>query len=216
MTRRKKSDLITTLHQEGNQDNRKGKFPFSIVMITLSLIILSLLLLNSCTTRYYPQSTERISVVDNYAILEKDGIVFAISARLWTREPQRLSDFFTTYHIIVKNQSQQPVTISPTDIILLDEETNQYDALTANDLFEVLFYDDYIRDKFNPFTQTDDIFSGGDRITARVNFMQDAFHFGDILPGARKAGYVFFRKIPTRNRQTTIIFRNEEIVFIRQ
>ncbi|MBW6515077.1 MAG: hypothetical protein K0B81_00495 [Candidatus Cloacimonetes bacterium] len=208
--------IIDTIYVIGFSNDKEGKFPFPVIKIsTLLLIVLSSILLNSCTTRYYPQATDRISVVDNYALIEVENIAFAISARTWTRDPQRLSDFFTTYHVIVKNQSLQTITISPSDIILLDQETNQYDAITVSEVSEILFYDDFLLDKFSPFPDRTDTFTG-DRLASRVSFMQEAFHYGDILPGARKSGFIFFRKLPARNQQSTVIFKGEEIVFIRR
>jgi len=197
-------------------DDRKGRNPFPVKKASLFLLLMfSLILINSCTTRYHPQATERVSIVDNYAVIEIEDIAFAISARTWTRDPQKLADIFTTYHVIVKNQSLQTVTISPSDIILLDQETNQYDAITVSEVSEILFYNDFLMDKFRPFPDRTETFTG-DRLASRANLMQEAFHYGDILQGARKSGFIFFARLPARNQQSTVIFKGEEIVFIRR
>jgi hypothetical protein len=198
--------------------DRKGILPFSIAKFSALLLLFALIvILSGCTTRYYPQPTDRVSIVDNYALIEIDNSVLAITPRFWTREPQRLAELFTTYHIIIRNQSPNTITISPADIVLLDEETNQYDAMTASDVSEILFYNEFWYDnRFSPFPERTDTFSTGDKLAARGNLMQDAFHYGEILPGARKSGFIFFSKLPARNRRSTIVFKGEEIVFIRR
>jgi len=187
----------------------------SVIMLSLilGLSVLFLLLLG-CTTRYYPQPGDRITIVDNYAILEKDGFAFAITPRFWTRDPQNISDFFTTFHVVIRNTSDKPISILPGDIYLLDEEMNQYETLTAAEVADIIFYDDFMRDKFRPFPDRFEPVTG-DRLTARANLWQDAFHYGEIFPGARKSGYIFFRRLRARNVRSTILFRGEEIIFIR-
>lgn len=196
-------------------DDNRGSFSSVIIMMYPLLLFTILLLTISCTATYTAQPTERISIVDDYALLEKDELAFAVRPRFWTREPQRVSDFFSTFHIIVSNQSDQRITILPSDITLLDEDKNQYDAITASEVAEILFYDDIMRDKFTPYPQRYDDVSQ-DRVNARANLMQEAFNYGEIHPGARKNGFIFFRRLPAGNRESTIIFRGEEIIFTRQ
>jgi hypothetical protein len=195
-------------------DNR-GRLDQQGLLLLSGIIILILLLSTaSCTTRYQAQPTDRVSVLDNYALLETEGVAFAITPRLWTREPQRVSDFFTTFHIIVKNQTDKPLVINAEDLVLLDEERNQYDALDIPDVSHIVFYDDFLSDKFSPLPERGDTFSG-ERMTGRANLLQEAFHYGDIRPGARKSGFIFFRRLPGGNRIITILFKDEEIVFVR-
>lgn len=200
----------------GSQNDGKGAGEriFSPVIFLIVLLFLAISLSN-CATRYMPQPTDVITVVDNYALLETDSVAFAISPRVWTREPQRISDLFTTFHVIVKNQTRQKISISPNDIFLLDEERNQYDILSVYDVADILFYDNFMMDKFSTLPERYQQVTG-DRLTARANLMQEAFHYGDIMPGARKSGFIFFRRLSPRNRMSIIVFQGEEIVFIRE
>ena len=213
----KRNNTLTTYLQgiSITDDDKRGLFSSVVVMLYPLILLTILLLAIGCTTTYTAQPTERISIVDDYALLEKDDLAFAVRPRFWTREPQRVSDFFSTFHIIVSNQSDQRIAISPSDITLLDQESNQYDVITVAEVAEILFYDDIMRDKFTPYPERYDDVSQ-ERVNARANLMQEAFTYGEIHPGARKNGFIFFRRLPAGNRETTIIFRGEEIVFTRQ
>jgi len=196
-------------------DGNRRFYSSVIILLIMFIIALFSLLFTGCTTRYYPQPGDRITVIDNYAILETEDIAFAISPRFWTRDPQNISDFFTTFHLVIRNTSEHPVTILPGDIYLLDEEMNQYEAMTVAEVADIIFYNDFMRDKYRPFPDSFEPITG-DRMTARANLMHDAFHYGEIFPGARKSGYIFFRRLPSRNSRSIILFKGEEILFLRR
>jgi len=174
-----------------------------------------LLIVSGCATRYHPQPSEYVEVSNGYGVVEVDEVTFAISQKRWTTEPHKINDYFTTYHLIVKNNSTGKIQVSAEDITLLDEERNQYDALHYTDVGDILFRDNYRMDKFRPFQENSRI-STDELMLARATLMQNSFHYGEIMPNARKTGYIFFYRISPRNQKSTIIFRGKEIDFIKE
>lgn len=181
----------------------------------LLAVLAVMLFLSSCATRYYPEPSEYVTVTDDFAVVQEDGISFAAKSRVWTREPHKLNDYFTTYYIVVINSSDRRVTINPGDIKLLDEDRSQFDALTYVDVAEILLRDDFIKEKHGPFRSRDYQVTD-DRVLARAYLMQDSFHYGEIMPNARKTGYIFFSRLSPKNQKATILFRDREINFIRR
>jgi len=190
---------------------------FSCRLGILVFLLLNILLIGitSCTVRYYPQPSDHITVIDGYAVMQVDGLSMAIMPRAWAREPQRVNDYFTTYYMVVINQTSNTITVSPEDISLLDDERNQYDALLYDDVAAVLMRDDFFLDRFSP-TQDTYQTASDDRILGRAYLMQDSFHYGDILPNARKSGYLFFKKLSARNQKNIVMYKDQEIIFARK
>ncbi len=181
----------------------------------LLLAIVILFLFAGCATRYYPEPSEHVKVSDDFAVMQIGGISIAIQSKLWAREPHKVNDYFTTYYIIVINSSNERITISPDDLKLLDEERSQYDVLSYIKVAEVLLRDEFVMDKFSPF-QDRSHQATDERVMARAYLMQDSFHYGEIMPNARKTGYIFFNRLSPKNERATIIFKNKEINFVRR
>jgi len=183
---------------------------FPVVFSTIFLVIS----LAGCTTNYAPQISERVKIVDNYAVIQNEEVLFAVAPQLWTKDPQEVSNYYTTLYLTVKNQTKETITVHPNEIKILDEERNQYDVQSVEKVSEIFLWNDPFFDRFAPFNDKFEK-SLNDRTLARANIYQDAFSFGDIMPGAKKSGYLFFNKLPTKNKQLTVIFDGEEIVFTR-
>lgn len=181
------------------------------ILVTILAIILAL---TGCVARYYPEQTDRVTVAENYAVLETENFTFAITARAWPREPQKINEYFTSFHVIVMNTSGSIMSVFPEDIHLLDQNSNQFDAKSLDEITEVLFFRDYEQTRFSPASDRFEQLTS-DRMLDRANLAQQSFHYGDILSGARKSGYIFFNRIHPRNERLTIIFKGERIVFVR-
>ncbi len=185
------------------------------ILLLITVLTFVFIIVSGCATSYYPKASDRVMVENDYAIIKADDISFAISHKRWASEPQKISDYFTTYHVIIKNESSESITISYEDIILLDEDRNQYDTIRYSDVGDMMFKDDYLIDKFMPYHERENTRSDNLR-RARASLMQNSLHFGDIMPNARKSGYIFFSRISPANEKTSILFRGVEIVFVKK
>ncbi len=198
------------------RDNNRATRQLFVSNVPILVTMLAILIaLPGCVARYYPEQTDRVSIAENYAVLETENYTFAITARAWPREPQKINEYFTSFHVIVMNTTGSTMSVSPEDIHLLDQYNNQFDAKSLEQVTEVLYFRDYEHTRFSPASERFEQLTS-DRMLARANLVQQSFHYGDILSGARKSGYIFFNRIHPRNENFTIIFRDERIVFVKR
>ncbi len=185
----------------------------SLPKIICLLFVLGML--SSCAIKYLPVSAEGVTIADDYGIIDRKDFVFAVANKYWVKEPQNLTDFFTTFYISYKNKTEKKIAIKPNDIGLLDSSGNQFDAVSI----------DYVLDLLVPkeitFENSFDIPENQRQIwedwrDAKNHLMADSFHFGSILPGAKKSGFVFFPKLRSENRTCKIIFQETGIEFVRE
>ena len=113
------------------------------------LLIFLIGILTSCSVKYLPVPTKNITISEGYAIQKQEDYVFAVSNKYWIREPQNLTDYFTTFHISVKNKSSEKIEVAAADISLLDASGTQFDAVGTDYVLELLVpeeiaYDHYL------------------------------------------------------------------------
>jgi hypothetical protein len=148
------------------------------------------------------------------AVLEMDDLVFTVENRSWTREPEELTDFFTSFYISVKNRHHEEITIVPDDIFLLDGKDNQFDVVSQDFIEQLLLPHEL---EFNQFSETgeDQTHLIDEWRKSKQNLITYSFHFGKILPGAVKSGFIFYPKLELKNKRCSIVFQNNKIEFIR-
>jgi len=179
-------------------------------MITLLLITL---FLSSCLARYRPAPEQNIEISGDFALLKLDSETLAVAEALWGIEPAYLNNSLTTMYIKVQNKSSESITVDPIHFIIVDAEKYQYDLYPTELVLEMMLTDpSLIPDRFAiaPETQRENI---SRRNSIRNNIISESFSFGDIYPGAIKEGYLFFKKIESRHKEFTFIYKNHEIIF---
>ncbi|MCK4312285.1 MAG: hypothetical protein KAW88_06085 [Candidatus Cloacimonetes bacterium] len=195
--------------------NKKKLFPLLIVLM---------LIITSCTVKYMPVESQDVKVTDGFAVVKTKAWTFAIENKYWIKEPQNLTDFFTTFYVSITNRHKKEMEIGPSDISLLDEEGNQFDVVLLDYIEQMLLPKqlDYliITNLEEDLIETQEIFEDHRRILdewreAKKNLITHSFHFGKILPGAKKSGFIFFPKLASKNNSCQIIFHNNKINFIR-
>jgi len=100
-----------------------------IYLLSLIMVIFSLV---SCTIKYLPIPTQHIVISDDFAVVKETDFTFAVENQYWIKNPQNLTDYFTTFYISVKNRTSEKMNIELGDVVLLDENGNQYDAVTID------------------------------------------------------------------------------------
>ncbi len=179
------------------------------------LIILLGGILTSCSVKYIPVPSKNITVSDGYGILKQEDLIFAVSNKYWIKEPQNLTDYFTTFHISVKNKTDEKIKIKAEDISLLDIEGTQFDAVGTDYVLELLVPEEIAYNSYLEIPEEHRHIWENWR-EAKKYLMSDTFNFGYILPGATKSGFVFFPKLKSVNKKCAIVFKGQTINFTRE
>jgi hypothetical protein len=176
------------------------------------LVLLSFLCLLSCSVKYLPVAGGGVTVQDDFGIIKTEEMIFIANHRYWNLEPKNISDYFIAFHITIQNRTAQTIEINSQELSLIDEEGNQYDALPL-EYIETLLLPDELRYEYIPElteTLTQLIENWRD---ARQNLMRESFHFGRVLPNAKRSGFVFFNKLPSSHKRCDINFQDKTITF---
>ncbi|MDD3051381.1 MAG: hypothetical protein PHR06_09565 [Candidatus Cloacimonetes bacterium] len=178
----------------------------------LSLFLGLQLIFIGCSSVYFPVESEQIKVQDHYAIIETPKHSLIVSYEYWLREPQRITDYYTTFYVTVINKTDEMISVDITDFTVLDENNYQYDLIEPELVLD-LFSDNefYFMREPSLLDQSDDMFSR--RIEAQSNIARYSFSFGKIVSHAQKSGYIFVNKIPAANRKIKLIYRDLEANF---
>ena len=184
----------------------------------VSSLVLFSFVLTSCVARYLPVSSTNISISEDYAVLKTPEHSLAVAYKYWVKEPQNLTDHLTAIHIVLRNKTEEELLVSSSDFHLLDSEGNQTDVILPEQISQLLipdepYYDPLISDEniLNEY-----IYAAEQRMSARSNLMTESFHFGNILPGAKKSGFIFFQKLEGDNAGFKISYKGNLIEFIRE
>ena len=192
--------------------------------LKIILLLLVSLIFISCTIKYLPVKEKGVIISEGYGIIKDDDFVFAAANEYWIKEPQNLTDYFTTFHISITNKTKEKMKITPLDISLLDAEENQFDTVDLEFIEKMLLPKqlEYLviqnieenSDEFHQLLEDQQNILEEWR-EAQRNLITYSFRFGEILPGAKKSGFIFFPKISSSNNSCHIFFNDITIKFIR-
>ncbi|MCD4820266.1 MAG: hypothetical protein K8S23_16410 [Candidatus Cloacimonetes bacterium] len=168
-----------------------------------------------CSIKYIPLKTEKISVSNDYAILKTENYNIVVQYRYWSKEPEELSEYFTTFFATITNKTNDKINIELKDITLLDDNGNQLDPINL-DIVENMLLPDEIRfeDIVSSTLEKDQAIDNWRE--ARKNLMIHSFHFGQIFPNAKKSGFLYFNRLPSSNQSCKIIIKDNVFSFERQ
>lgn len=177
------------------------------------LLFLFLLLTSSCALKYMPVSDQGLIISGETAVWKNNDILFSVSEKMWLKDPQYLSDHYTTFWVKIQNNSSQTIQINRSDFALLDESRSQSDAQDSEEVLDLMLQDEslYI-DRFIMTIQSQQE-KLQRRTTIQRNITLDSFAFGDILPRASKQGIIYFQKVSGRSKQLTLVYKQKEIIF---
>lgn len=179
-----------------------------------AIIGLMFLLVTACAIKYEPVESESVTVSNGHAVVRDEKFILITENRHWVKEPQNLSNYFTTFFVSIQNRTSDNLMISLDEFTLLDEEGNQYDAVAPDNVVKLLIPEEIMFDPVRELShrQNYQIEQWRD---ARRNLMTDSFSFGTVLQGARKSGFIFFPRLSPRNQELKLIFRDYIIEFTR-
>lgn len=179
-----------------------------------AIFCLLLLSLAACAVKYNPVETDSVTVSNGHAIIRNEKYNLITENRHWVKEPQNLSNYFTTFYVTIQNRTSDNLMVSIDEFTLLDEEGNQYDALHPDNVVKLLIPEEIIFDPVRELSHRQNYQMEQWR-EARRNLMTDSLNFGAVLPGARKSGFIFFPRVSSRNRKLELICKDYRIKFTR-
>ncbi|MDO9576847.1 MAG: hypothetical protein Q7J16_03100 [Candidatus Cloacimonadales bacterium] len=182
---------------------------------------------SSCTIKYLPVASSDISITDDFAVIKAKDITFAIENQYWIKEPQNLTDYFTTFYVSIKNNTDHYIDVDIDDIIMLDEQDNQYNIVGIDYIETMLLPKQIEYLVINTIEESDDqkldaqqfLENQKDALEkwreAKTNLITYSLSFGTIYPGAKRSGFIFFPRLLSKNNKCKILFRDKTIEFIR-
>jgi hypothetical protein len=194
----------------------------SVMKIFLGIVLM--LLLSNCATRYLPVVGQGLLVINDACLYQDANSEVVVQNRYWVRDPQDLNDYFTTFHVTVKNRSGSKLNVVSSDFALLDQNGNQSDPLTVEQVEDILLHNQlqYLvvknledQDEQKLVTINDQADTLEEWRRAKRNLISDSFTFGEIFPQAKRTGYLFFPKVNIKNDELTLIYRTQPMKFRR-
>ncbi len=187
-------------------------------------LLLIVLIFTSCTIKYVPVQTEGVTITDDYGVNRTKAYSFAAANEYWNKDPQEITNYFTTFYISIQNRKRDELQVEMSNFGLIDQNGNQYDIVTQDYIENLLAprQIDYllINENEKEPIDTEEFFNDQKQIleqwrTAQNNLITYSFHFGKILPGAKKSGFVFFPKLESGNSECELRYNEMSIKFIR-
>lgn len=187
-------------------------------------LFLLILILTACTIKYIPVETDGVIITDDFGVKRTKAYTFAAANEYWNKEPQELTNYFTTFYITIQNREREEMQAEITDFGLIDQNGNQFDVVTQEYIENLLVprQIDYllINENEEELIDTEEFFNEQKQVMeqwriAQNNLITYSFHFGKILPGAKKSGFIFFPKLESQNTECELRYNNMSINFIR-
>ncbi len=187
-------------------------------------LLLLVLIFSACTIKYVPVQTDGVTITDDFGVNRTKAYTFAAANEYWNKEPQELTNYFTTFYVSIQNRTRDELQVEMSDFGLIDQDGNQFDVITHEYIEKLLAprQIDYllINESKEELIDTEEFFSEQKQVmeewrTAQSNLITYSFHFGKIMPGAKKSGYIFFPKLESENAECELRFDDRIIKFIR-
>lgn len=200
--------------------NMRGKIMNRYIFPLLLIVII----FSACSIKYVPLQTNDVAVADGFGILRANTFTFAAANEYWNKEPQELTNYFTTFYISIQNRKREELQVDTSDFGLIDQAGNQYDVVTYEYIENLISprQIDYLmlNDDKNGLLDTEEFFNDQKQVMeewriAQNNLITYSFRFGNILPGAKKSGYIFFPKLESDNIECELRFNDMSIQFMR-
>lgn len=161
----------------------------------LILILPVLLAITACVPRYYvPIPGEGISREEQYAVLRTDSLLVAVRPQAYPGGGSDFANRFFSLRVVVRNLGTSVKQLGQNNFSIL-AEGRQFDYIPlqyvlSNLQTSYLLENGYVVD--DPF-ETALLPNDQDRQQEyALDLMAEYLSFGDLLPGGRKEGYLFY------------------------
>ncbi len=140
-----------------------------------------------------------------------NGLVISVKTNSWDYSPSDLGSYVLAILLEVENKSKEAVGIRREDVFLLDKEGNQYNPLQPGDVLNMLrggygggisFSIGYWSHPFGLWWSPYYAFPPSERVYPDI--VNRAFTFGEVQPGAKMKGFVYFPKMPEDVKDLTL------------
>ena len=187
----------------------------------------ALLLCTACAAKVVPQptATARLDPVDGSLTEVQDGVAVSVRVDQLAVQPYQLVDNLASFHVMLDNRTDRPVTFPLEAFVVRDGQGRQYRAISPEKVREIVSRDTvylipypyvgyyYLEDQQRgAFTQT---------MASSLPFYaeyhpQDLFTralpAGPVLPVSKAAGVVYFTVDPLRvGRVELLVFPDAEL-----
>jgi len=167
-------------------------------------LLISLVLSVGCGLKVVPKpdQTGEVDLESNIVTKEKDGVRISVQTMEWRYEPYYLDDFYTPFLVLIKNGTNNNLSVQYSDFVLIDGQGNQYGVVDPEKV-ERFFYsrpspypDTYFTRCYPPYRTTPFLapsYPFGRDFCSDIALL--ALPVETILPGAQIRGFLFFRKV---------------------
>jgi len=180
---------------------------FDIRLLLVSVLITCLFLV-SCAPRIIPRSGQPglVDLKSNIITKEKDGIKVSVQTEEWHYPPYALIDYFTPFLFLIRNNTEDKISVKYSGLILFDELGNQFDAIPPEGVEYMMLsreiYGDRYPDLFFKFEESRPPYTYGFELPA---YLKKPFSNISILslpeavvyPHSQVRGFVYFREAVT-------------------
>lgn len=167
-----------------------------------ALLLLVLLLAGACS--------QKVWVLEDPAQVS-NGLRISVKTEEWKHTPYSLSFYFLPVYLELENLTAQPVSIGRGDVYLLDSQGNQYNPIEPSQVHSILrreyrtvfsiglgYYSYPFSLWWSPYYALP---SSPEVYPEVINY---ALSFGELQPGARLRGFVYFPQLSEKASPATL------------
>lgn len=173
-------------------------------------------LLSACSVSQFVPG-EGIIRENNYAVIRSDTLLIIVKPQSYPGSYQEINNRFFPVFISIKNNSTQKIKLQENSFSILCNE-KQYDPVPVDYILADLERKMMLQEFSDPFLPPTE-FGITDRTKEQEMYYElvnNAFSWGELLPGAKKDGYLFYNKEIASASCFTINILGFAIPFIKQ
>ena len=173
-------------------------------------------LLSACSVSQFVPG-EGIIRENNYAVIRSDTLLIIVKPQSYPGSYQEINNRFFPVFASIKNNSTQKIKLQESSFSILCNE-KQYDPVPVDYILADLERKMMLQEFSDPFLPPTE-FGITDRTKEQEMYYElvnNAFSWGELLPGAKKDGYLFYNKEIASASCFTINILGFAIPFIKQ
>ena len=184
---------------------------------SILVLMFFMFLLLSCAPKILPVRSHNVKIQENYAVITHKDYDIAIEPSSWNDSPSNLENYFMVFYVILRNKTNQKMSIDKDAFVLIDESGEQYSVFGPQQMVKIMYGDNQYFD-LNYFMNFDDQAHEElkEEYEARLdgirNIMMKSFQFEPIRPQAQQSGYLFFERLEFKKQTLFKIYYNDDVM----